>query len=273
LAKGKINLTHDRQKDIVYMILAITLIFILVPISIHLVTGWNNIVTPGEYTRYEEDDFKDISLFEMGQNQGFYEQENIIWNETSYSILAVETNSSIIPDPSFGVLRTVLFTLDIDAEKLLNDNINKFKINLNYSKNFQLLVGLMPYHGTDQYYEYKEEYSPGEYEIYVNISTLDILTLKAEHGDLYLYFQISGLSEIEAGDLIYFDFQYYKPGKTELNPLHVYEYGGAILGIFLIAVAVMSTPYWNPTDPKHPGPIDKGIGWIRKKIKRRKDKK
>lgn len=287
LEKRKIS--DQRKKELTFMISAIVLLVIFMPVTTYLITKWNSIIPDGDYARFDNDDFVNRTvewstvseihkIFTDAEHyQGaFHEETNIIWaqNETDHDTIVISKTGDI----------TVLsFILDLKVSDLINNNMLDFKINLYMDEVEFSDFTIYAYPETNTTLDlekptviYQQSGLAAEnVSLTVNLDILDLLVdkVQSDNGRIVFSFDAAYIDyayNLDTGDLIQFDFLYYRSPETEANQQTVLKIGAVIMGLFFMVVALGSTNYWNPTTPNNPGWVDNKLKNIRKK---REDKK
>lgn len=288
------NMGQRRRKQIVLMVIAISLLFIGVPYVLHLISEWNDIIPDGPYKSLEEEDFATIpidwkgsqsiakvSLWEVGAgSDSGYEKLTVAWGgNVSNDHIGVITNHVSVP-----YYQRIDFHTKIKIDDMIaNDTLEwKFKFNTSASIKTRIYVGILEGDMSDK--TSGNNFSPriitqtdftAIHDKTFTLSILDMLENKAKYGNNNLTFSIAiePGQTFETGDTFTFSILYKEEVNGEIKSMTVMNIGALIIGAILLIIAFVSTPWWNPTDSSNPGWFDQALGKIFIRLSSRGNKK
>jgi len=259
---NKTQLSKKRKQDIFMMVGAIVILFVLVPLALHLITTWNDSMYSSgvSYTQMDEDYFTNETV-KYGSTEEehrifsdreyytgtFHEETSIIWNE--------DDSNSIIIGNTLDV-SVISFITIWDISDLLNNNTLSFKITLNNSKitNFYMMAYPVAANQVILDSEISEQLYHKTIEnnrtFYFNLSTLDLYVdrINSDNGRIVFTITTDDITPLETADTLDFNYEYYKTTAPAIPTNTILKYGAGIIGIILIGIGFVSTPWWNPSD-------------------------
>ena len=276
------------------MVMALALLFLGVPLALHMVSSWNEIAPDGSTVILGENEF---NTTKWGTSQGkvclrdgdYYTPQNtIIWGDDTASEI-------VIQDPGTDSTTMLYWFLNYTVSDLIHIGMDGISYNISFPNGlhaFGMFFGTTKYQDGKYVLEIKdlgwkdyEGWYWDDYDKYKNVprsnvtgkiswTTLDLLTVKAEFGEIYpiiaLYSYEGGL---DTTDQVTFNMSYVRPSSVSVNNNTTLKIGGLVIGLFLIWVGVASTPLYNPAPGSKPGRIDNWISSIKIRIKRRRKKR
>lgn len=287
------TLSMKRKREITYMIGAVLLILIGIPLGIQLIQSFNDVNALGTFEIQNEEDFR---LEPFGQTQariGLLEitgdgRVYTALNTTVYGILEHTTALECSTSPTD---QKIYWFLNYTAMDLLEGN----HFNIQYDMDVpdgDYNVKLVVYHSwrmdywpeegsefriTEDYltfnenrYIYSQDHSGDNLTGWINLTISDLLQVDVEHPNKYLALVVENENaDWETGDIITWTVKVYDPSSEIVDTMTVLRYGALIMGVILIMVGFASTPWWNPTDPDRKGWFDRTLDKV---VNRRKKK-
>lgn len=288
--KTRVNRAKKRARQVLFMVMAIALILLGVPFSLHLVKSWNDITPTGDKVILGVDEFNTTKFGSsegkicLKDNEYYTVQDTIVWGDDKASTV-------VIVNPGSSSSTQLYWFLNYTVSDLINIGMDGFYYNLTFPSGrhaFGMFFG-----GTvnvDENYEIEildiswTDDSPWFWDDYselgsstrsnasgkISFSTLDLMTIKAEFGNvrpvMALYSYEGGL---DTSDQVSFNISYKEPSTTDIQNDTILKIGALVIGLFLIWVGVASTTWYNPAPGSTPGWLDKKISNIGSGIRRR----
>lgn len=280
MKKWSINKWSDkRKKDLALSIGAVSLVLAL-PFIISFIyglgsggeaTNWrdigqDDILTSGTYSGGYT--LPGIWLDEMGDPGGMVEtaknphDDMVVWDPDGWDHVIMSPNIT-----SDVWIHSLIITLNLTVDDLIDKEISSLELSINLSQDTGIIIWLQEVQSgvidstiEDNIYLYKPEVKEsGNLTKTVNWTLMDSLAWKAETGgDAYLgmaLYRTSG-GGFQVGEDVGFSIKVDDP-EDPGNQMLILQIGISVLGVALILVATVSSPWWNPSRPEDPGILDK----------------
>ena len=299
------ELSDARKRQLFYMALGMVFIFVGVPLATYFLSNWNSLLSDDDnYIHLSKPDFaaddniENENIFAIA---GFTTnmQESILWDNItgSHTLILTEATNQDIGE--------IYWITKYRVSDLINNDMGSWSVSIN-GTGAECVITLFTYDPGDtwdssDYSNISIKYAGEKTVLHRNnfdhnttfktdISTLDLMEHKINYGDGYLIFCIKSqdftvnenivvvyTTMFSTGDLIGFSFEYYDYSTGGLiSENTILQWGGAIIGVVCLTLAMMSTTFWNPSQPNNPGFVDRWIGrgtkWVSGKNKKRRNK-
>jgi hypothetical protein len=269
--------TDKRKKDLALSIGAVSLILAL-PFIISFIyglgsggetTNWRDIGQddiPANITYDHGEELPGIWLDELGETSACRtpHYDMVAWDPDGWDHLIMAPNITS-GSPLFHFL---VFTLNITVDDLIDGEINSLQANFNLSYDTTIVIWLQEkgevgldsgLDDSDTILYEPEKATKGNITIELNWTLLDALEWKAQNGgDAHLGIMLYRLDGpgYQIGEDVGFDIKVENP-ESPGNQMLILQIGISVLGVALILVATVSSPWWNPSRPEDPGILDK----------------
>ena len=309
------ELSDARKRQLFYMALGMAFIFIGVPLATYFLTNWNSLINDDNYTHLSKPDFaiddniENEGIFTIDWT-GIYSavpvwQEAILWDNITGD------HTLIITDTEASDRAELYFVTHYRLSDIIDSSMGTWKISIN-GTGAEGRISMFSYDPGSSwdaidFLNLSAYYTGEKAQLHahnfdnataynVTFSTLDLMEHKINNGDGYLIFCVKSQNfqmitdwagdpgaEVYAcpdffspGDTIGFSFEYYDYSDGLISENTVLQWGGASIGVVCLVLAMMSTTYWNPSQPNNPGFVDRWIGrgtkWVSGKKKKGRKK-
>lgn len=229
-----------------------------------------------------------------GARKGYYQMDTpeITWdlggNDTD--VIVLENDTAYYGDWSAETIYQRLYWITrYNGSSILEDDIWKIKYEIDTNRNFTLNLGLIDVdlEGVVNLDDTVRIWTSGEVGDndtgIISYDILDVLEARSALGEgkLALWIELDEGEAFEVGDIIEFRIWVVKESGTLITQSTITTGSLVLITLVLGYVAVASTPWYNPTDPKNPGWIGKRLsglnrtiqGFLARRSKRRRSRR